>query len=131
MGDKSIIEEKKAKEAIKFSYSPYSKFRVGAAIKTKSGKIFTGANIENASYSLTICAERVALFKAISEGEKDFARLTLYTPTKQFTFPCGACLQALKEHCPDLKIILLRKDGKKKSFLLSQLLPHPFIKKRV
>ncbi|MEO0116940.1 MAG: cytidine deaminase [candidate division WOR-3 bacterium] len=127
---KNRNEVKELKQVINFSYSPYSNFKVGALIKTKSNRTFTGVNIENASYGLTICAERVALFKALSEGERDFKTLLVYTPTKNFTYPCGACLQVLREHCRELKIILLNKDGKKKFLRLSQLLPKPFLGSR-
>jgi cytidine deaminase len=116
------------RSTLNHSYSPYSKFKVSALIRTRSGKIFTGVNIENASYGLTVCAERVALFKAISEGEKEFETLFIYTPTKEFTFPCGACLQVLREQTKELDIILINRQGEEKELKLSQLLPNPFIK---
>ena len=114
------------KMAGRFAYAPYSKFRVGAALLTKSGKIFTGCNVENGSYGLTVCAERVAVFKAVSQGEKNFKAIVIYTNTKQFTLPCGACLQVLNEFAKDLKIITVNRCGKSKTYRLAQLLPYPF-----
>lgn len=115
-----------AKQASKFAYAPYSKFKVGSAILTKSNKIYTGANIENASYGLTICAERVALFKAVSEGEKEFKAIAIYTNTKEFTMPCGACRQVLNEFSPKIELILINGAGKIKQTNLPKLLPYPF-----
>lgn len=115
-----------AKQASKFAYAPYSKFKVGSAILTKANKIYTGANIENASYGLTICAERVALFKAISEGEKKFKAIAIYTNTKRFTMPCGACRQVLSEFSPKIELILINGAGKIKKTNLAKLLPYPF-----
>lgn len=117
-----------AKQASNFVYAPYSKFKVGAALLTKSGKIYSGANVENASYGLTVCAERVALFKAVSEGEKNFKALAIYTKTKDFTLPCGACRQVLAEFNPNLPIIIVNATGKTKKFSLAKLLPYPFKK---
>jgi cytidine deaminase len=115
-----------AKEASKFAYAPYSKFKVGAALLAKSGKIFTGCNIENSSFGLTICAERVAIFKAITAGERNFDAIAIYTNTKDFTLPCGACLQVLKEFAKNLTVITVNRYGKSKTYKLSQLLPYPF-----
>ncbi len=117
---------KAAKQASQLAYAPYSKFRVGAALLTKSGKIFTGCNIENASYGLTVCAERVAVFKAVSQGEKNFKAIAIYTNTKEFTLPCGACLQVLNEFTKKLTIIIVNRFEKNKTFKLSELLPYPF-----
>ncbi len=117
---------KAAKQASQLAYAPYSKFRVGAALLTKSGKIFTGCNVENKSYGLTICAERVAVFKAVSQGEKNFIAIALYTNTKEFTLPCGACLQVLYEFAKDLLIIIVNRFSKSKTYRLAQLLPYPF-----
>lgn len=119
---------KTAKQASKFSYVPYSKFKVGAAAVTKNGKIFSGANIENVSYGLTICAERVAIAKAISEGEREITSIAIYTNTKDFTFPCGACLQVMAEFNPKMYIILINRRGELKQFLLSTLHPYLFEK---
>ncbi|MCX8015232.1 MAG: cytidine deaminase [candidate division WOR-3 bacterium] len=117
---------KTAKQASKLAYAPYSQFKVGSALLTKSNKIYSGANIENASYGLTICAERVAIFKAISEGEKEFKAMAIYTKTKDFTMPCGACRQVLNEFSPKIDLILINAAGKIKRTKLTKLLPHPF-----
>jgi cytidine deaminase len=93
-----------ATEAAKHSYSPYSNFRVGAALLSKSGKIYTGCNVENASYGLANCAERTAVFKAISEGERDFEMMAISSVGG--VYPCGACRQVLNEFAPDLKLVL-------------------------
>ncbi len=115
-----------AREAAKQAYCPYSGFRVGAALQGSSGKIYTGCNVENASYGLTICAERVAVTKAVSEGEKDFTVLAVVGDSDGFTFPCGACLQVLAEFAPDLVILLSDGRGRVASFSLRELLPHSF-----
>ncbi len=111
-GEDLYIEEK-LKEVIKNSYSPYSKFKVSSAVETEEGDVFTGVNIENASYGLTVCAERVALFKAVSEGKRSIKRLYIYTPTDSPTPPCGACLQVLSEFCEDdMEIVIIWNKGK-------------------
>ncbi len=112
------------------SHSPYSNFRVGAALLTKSGKIYTGCNIENAAFSVTVCAERVALFKAVSEGESEFSAIAIVGgrtgETAPFCSPCGVCRQALAEFCPkDLKI-LLGNPEKFQAYTLEELLPYSF-----
>ena len=118
---------KKAKEAREKSYSPYSHFKVGVALKTKSGKVYTGTNVENASYGLTICAERVAVYKAVSEGEQEFEALAVFTEADELTPPCGACRQVLWEFSKDLLVVLVNlKD--QKLLKLSDLLPLPFEK---
>jgi len=119
---------KHAQQAAKFAYAPYSKFKVGAAILTHKGKIYTGANIENASYGLTVCAERVALYKAVSQGEKKFNTIAIYTNTKDFTMPCGACRQVLAEFNLHMYIVLINRKGAIKQFSLSALLPYSFNK---
>lgn len=121
MSQKELLEE--AKLVLKNTYSPYSHFSVGAAILTEDGKIFTGVNIENASYSLTICAERVAVFNAVSSGRTSFTDLAIVSSTKKPTFPCGACRQVLLEFSPQIKIHL---QGSEKVFRLTDLLPHAF-----
>ena len=108
--DKRLIQSAvKAKEK---AYAPYSGFRVGASILTKSGKIYTGCNVENASYSLTICAERVAVFKAVSDGEIDFKTIAIAFDSEKFIYPCGACRQVLAEFSPNINIILVNVNGK-------------------
>jgi cytidine deaminase len=106
------------------SYSPYSHFRVGAAIRTENGSVFTGTNIENASYSLTICAERVAIFKAISEGHRSFTDLAIASSSETPVFPCGACRQVLFEFSPQLRVRL--QGDEKEVFRLIDLLPNAF-----
>jgi cytidine deaminase len=115
-----------AKAAEKLAYAPYSRFRVGAALRTKSGRVFTGGNVENASYGLSVCAERVALFKAISEGEREFDAMVIYTPTRSFAAPCGACRQVMAEFAPNLKVVLVNRTGATRSYRLSRLLPERF-----
>lgn len=109
------------RKIIKNSYSPYSRFPVSALLITKNN-MYSGINVENVSFSLTICAERVAVFKAISENDRNFQKLIIYTPTKDFTYPCGACLQVLKEFEKDLAIILVNKKGKIKKERLKNLI---------
>ncbi|MFQ5676073.1 MAG: cytidine deaminase [bacterium] len=106
--------------------APYSNFQVGAAILTKSGVTYSGCNIEVSSYGLTICAERVAIFKAISEGEREFDALAVIAKTAEFCPPCGACRQVLMDYAPDLKIILLNSEGKSKETTIADLFPEAF-----
>mgnify|MGYP000282918513 CR=1 FL=1 len=117
---------KRAWEAQKHAYAPYSNFKVGAALLTKNGKIYTGSNVENASYGLTICAERVALFKAVSEGEREFKAIAIVTSSKDPIPPCGACRQVLAEFSKDLLIVSQSIDKKKKRWFLNELLPESF-----
>lgn len=117
---------KAARKAKKFSFSPYSKYRVGAALLTKSGKIYTGCNIENSSYSLTICAERTALFKAISTGERKFLAIAISVDDLEFATPCGACRQVISDLAGEIDIILTNGRGKTQIYKTSDLLPHPF-----
>lgn len=112
-----------AREAMLNSYSPYSGFPVGAAILTSSGKIYTGCNIENASFGLTNCAERTALFKAVSEGEKSFSAIAIAANTK--AWPCGACRQVLNEFAPRIRVLITWKQFKEEK-ILSDLLPEGF-----
>ncbi|MEO0136143.1 MAG: cytidine deaminase [candidate division WOR-3 bacterium] len=117
---------KKLKETAKFAYAPYSKIQVSALLYSRDGKVYTGVNIENGSYSLTICAERVALFKALSEGVKDFSLLLLYSPQHDFIIPCGACLQVLSEFVPEIVIATMNQNEEFKFFPLKNLLKKPF-----
>lgn len=116
----------KAKQAQQQAIAPYSNFAVGAVLETKSGKLYLGCNIEISSYGLTICAERVAMFKALSEGERDFTRLVVTANTRKMCPPCGACRQVLYEYAPDLKIIMLNSLGKTKEATIAELLPEAF-----
>ena len=114
----------KALEAKKKSYSPYSNFKVGAAILTEKG-IYTGTNIENSSYSATICAERVAIFKAISDGAKELSSI-LIVGDQDLTYPCGICRQVMAEFNPEMGIILANDKEIKKEMSLKELLPYSF-----
>ena len=122
---KSLME--KAKEASKMSYSPFSKFAVGAGVLTKSGKIYSGCNIENSSFGMTICAERCAIFKAISEGEKEILAVAIYSPNEDDCYPCGACRQVMYEFQGENEIeIITEKNGELNIKKLSDFLPYGF-----
>ncbi|MCX6160957.1 MAG: cytidine deaminase [Ignavibacteriae bacterium] len=120
---KLIKESLKARSS---SYSPYSKFKVGAAVLTSGGRIFTGANIECASYSITICAERVAAAKAVSEKHRKFSAIAISSSGREFAYPCGACLQFLYEFCDDMTVFLVKSEKIFEEYKLSQLLPKQF-----
>ncbi|HKV27041.1 MAG TPA: cytidine deaminase [Candidatus Acidoferrales bacterium] len=115
-----------ARQAREHAHAPFSEFRVGAAVRTKSGRTFSGCNVENASYGLTICAERVAIFKAISEGEREFDAIAVVTDADALTPPCGACRQIIWEFCGDVPVILANLKGKVERESSSKLLPRPF-----
>ncbi len=117
---------KRARDARAFARATFSHFLVGAAIETEDGKIFTGCNIENATYGLTICAERVAVYKALSEGASKFSRVAIVADTEQPTPPCGACRQILWEFCGDIEIILGNAIRETARLRLTDLLPMPF-----
>ncbi len=119
----------KAKDATKHSYAPYSNFHVGAAILTKDNKIYTGTNIENASYGLTICAERVALFKAVSNGEREFKAIAIYAKG-EMPYPCGACRQVLAEFNKGDMEVIITNGEKIEKYTLRELLPKTFQFKR-
>ena len=108
------------------AHAPYSKFRVGAALEDSSGRVHTGCNVENATYGLTLCAERVAVFKAISEGARDFRRIAVAADTETLTPPCGACRQILWEFCGDIEIVLVNPRGKNETLRLKELIPRAF-----
>jgi cytidine deaminase len=116
----------KAVEAKAVSYPPYSNFHVGAALLTEDGKIYLGGNIEISSYSLTICAERTAVFKAFSEGERKFKAIAIASDAPEFCPPCGSCRQVLQDLCGDIDIIMINHKKEIKVMKLSQLLPFPF-----
>lgn len=120
--------EQAARQAFTKSYSPYSGFAVGAALLTDDGNIVTGCNVENASYGLTLCAERVALAKAVSDGYRNFATLVVFTSTPTPTPPCGACLQMLAEFAPNLHIIAICRTDLILAGPLHSFLPHAFNK---
>ena len=115
-----------AKKARENAHAKFSNFLVGAALRTKSGKIYGGCNVENATYGLTICAERVAIFKAISEGEREFDAIAVATDTDALTPPCGACRQLIWEFCGDVPVILSNLLGKSEVMRMSTLFPKPF-----
>jgi cytidine deaminase len=113
-------------EAKKNAFAPYSNFRVGAALLNNDGIAVTGCNIENASYSLTICAERTAVFKAVSEGKKNFTALAIASDNPGFCSPCGACRQVIHELCGDIDIVMINHKSELKILKISELLPVPF-----
>jgi cytidine deaminase len=115
-----------ARTAREHAHAPYSNFRVGAAVRAKSGRIFTGCNVENATFGLTLCAERVAIFKAISEGERGFDAVAVVADTDTLTPPCGSCRQILWEFCGDAEVLLANLSGKFERYRMSALLPKPF-----
>lgn len=108
------------------AHAPYSHFRVGAALEDAAGRVHTGCNVENATYGLTLCAERVAVFKAISEGARAFRRIAVAADTDTLTPPCGACRQILWEFCGDIEILLLNPSGKSETVQLKDLFPRAF-----
>lgn len=131
MTDKELMVA--ANEARKFAYTPYSHFKVGAALLTKSGRLYTGCNIENSSYTPTVCAERTAVFKAVSEGESDFAVIAVVGGKEEnpleFCSPCGVCRQVLAEFCGEDFRILLGNPEKFQSYTVDEILPFSFTKK--
>ena len=118
-----------AQRARRYARADYSKFKVGAALETVGGKVFTGCNVENSTYGLTICAERVAIFKALSEGHTKFRRIAVAFDTHAPTPPCGACRQVLWEFAGDIEIILATLRGRSMSHRMHELLPLPFDKR--
>jgi cytidine deaminase len=113
-------------EARERAQAPYSGFKVGAALKTRTGEIVTGCNVENASYGLSMCAERVAVFKAVSEGLHDFDAIAVVADSRRLTPPCGPCRQILWEYCGDLAVHMVDLEGRSRTLRLSRLLPFPF-----
>ncbi len=129
MNDPELIA--RAKDAMQNAYAPYSGFRVGAALLAADGRVFTGCNIENASFSITACAERTALAKAVSEGCRSFSAIAVVGGKggvcADFAWPCGACRQALSEFCgEEFRVILWKEDGTSRAFPLGELLPGTF-----
>ena len=114
-----------AYEATENSYAPYSNFKVGAALLTEEGKVFTGCNVECASFGGTNCAERTAVFKAVSEGYKNYIAIAVVSASEKFTYPCGICRQVLNEFAPDIDVIL-DNQGKMQVINLKDLLPYSF-----
>ena len=108
------------------AFAPFSRFQVGAALEDDAGRIHTGCNVENATYGLTICAERVAVFKAVSEGSRRFLRVAVAADSDTLTPPCGACRQILWEFCGDIEVLLGNPRGRTETFRLKDLFPRPF-----
>jgi cytidine deaminase len=117
---------KKAAEVRQRAHAPYSHFKVGAALEAKDGRVFTGCNVENASYAATCCAERTALVKAVSEGVTKFTRIAIVADSKEPCPPCGICRQALYEFSPEIEIIMANTKGQVETSPLSTLFPHAF-----
>lgn len=116
----------RAVEARENACADYSHYKVGAALVAASGKVYSGCNVENSTYGLTVCAERVALWKALSEGERQFTQIAVVTSSELPASPCGACRQLLWEFCGDIEIILANLQGLRKTLQLTELLPSPF-----
>lgn len=124
MTDKKLV--KKAMEAKKNAYVPYSKFPIGAALLTKAGKVYTGCNIECASYGATNCAERTAIFKSVSEGDKDIEAIAVVSDLDDYTYPCGICRQVIVEYGKDIKLIIAKSEEDFRVHTISDLLPNSF-----
>ncbi|HEV7921260.1 MAG TPA: cytidine deaminase [Thermoanaerobaculia bacterium] len=122
--DQSLIDE--AKIARENASAPYSKFKVGAALRTRGGKVFRGCNVENATYGLTVCAERVALLSAIAAGERKFDAVAVVTQSEEPSTPCGPCRQLMWEYCGDIDVALANLSGQRLDYKLSTLFPYPF-----
>ena len=116
----------KAIEMMDMAYVPYSHFPVGAALECRDGTVFTGCNVENAAYGSTICAERTAIVKAVSEGHRDFVRIAIAGKSKDFCVPCCSCRQVMMEFSPEMEVICLNGAGESKTFALRELLPYGF-----
>ena len=115
-----------ARDVRERAYAPYSNFQVGAAVETHEGNIYTGCNVESASYGLTVCAERLAIWKGITRGEKRFGRIAVVVDTEELTPPCGVCRQIIWEFCGDVPVILSNLNGKTETVRMSELLPRAF-----
>jgi cytidine deaminase len=128
-GDEELIRV--ASLARQRAHAPYSKYKVGAAIRTKRNKVHSGANVENASYGLTVCAERTAAFAAVNAGDTAFDTIAIVIDDERLPTPCGACRQVLAEFSPDMRVILATAGGKRKVTTLRELLPDPFLPERL
>lgn len=122
--NKEMIEA--AMDARTRAFAAYSNFKVGAALQTESGRIITGCNVESATYGLTMCAERVAIFKAVSEGERDLTSIAVVADTAELTPPCGSCRQLIWEFCGDVPVVMANLNGKTETVQMSELLPKAF-----
>ncbi len=116
----------RATEVRENACADYSHYQVGAALAASNGKIYTGCNVENSTYGLTVCAERVALWKALSEGERKFTQIAVVTSSEPPASPCGACRQLLWEYCGDIEVILANLHGFRKTLYLAEIFPRPF-----
>ena len=119
-----LVQE--ATEARENAAAPFSKFKVGAALRTAAGKVYRGCNVENSTYGLTVCAERVALLSAIAAGDRKFTAIAVVTQSDEPSTPCGPCRQLMWEYCGDIDVTLANLDGKRVEYKLSTLFPHPF-----
>ena len=117
---------KEAADAMERAYSPYSKVRVGAALLARDGKVYSGCNVENASYGLSVCAERTAIFKAVSDGARSFRAVAVTSNLARIAYPCGACRQVLMEFSPTMEVVLFNLKGEVSRYALKELLAHPF-----
>ena len=124
MDSKALIEE--ATRGREHASAPFSKFKVGAALLSADGKVFRGCNVENCTYALTVCAERVALLTAIAAGERKFTAIAVVTQSANPASPCGPCRQLLWEYCGDIDVTIANLDGVNETMKLSELLPRPF-----
>ncbi len=124
MTDLELLEL--ARRAAEHSYSPYSHFPVGAALECADGTVFTGCNVENAAYGDTICAERTAAVKAVSEGRRDFVRIAIWGNSREYCYPCGSCRQFLQEFSKEMTVVCGRADGEYVSHPLSEMMPFTF-----
>ena len=124
MNDRELLRI--AKEASLNAYVPYSGFPVGAALECADGTVFTGCNVENAAYGDTICAERTAVVKAVSEGQRSFTRIAIYGEGKGYCMPCGSCRQVLAEFSPDMEVLCAKAGGSYVSYPLTRLMPYTF-----
>lgn len=124
VSDKLLI--KRALDALKNSHSHHSGFKVGAALLCRSGSVYPGTNVEFDAFSLTVCAERAAIFNAVSNGEKEFVKIAVATSSEKFKYPCGLCRQAMMEFNPKLEVILITKSKRTKRFILNEIMPKYF-----
>ena len=124
MNDRELLRI--AKEASLNAYVPYSGFPVGAALECEDGTVYTGCNVENAAYGDTICAERTAVVKAVSEGHRDFVRIAVYGEGKGYCMPCGSCRQVLSEFSPEIEVLCAKAGGSYVSYPLTRLMPYTF-----
>ena len=124
MNDRELLSL--AREAARNAYVPYSQFPVGAAVECADGSVFTGCNVENAAFGSTICAERTAIVKAVSEGHTEFRRIAIYGEGKNYCMPCGACRQVMAEFSPEMEALCTKAGGSYVSYSLSKLMPYTF-----